>query len=363
MQMNWVKKGAVATGRPLRPGEEVQLRSEQHIPLTGSAPSDAQIGDGPPPGYQVLELVPKTLRKWLDNEIIRIPYLEAKPDVDSNRQSRFWSELFGMPDPRHEKRPSTFVAKFLPEYEMQSAFVAPEIHCGHLYIEKVEHEKQFTARLRPHIRLPKIGLSLFNLGSDWGSRTTKKAYAAIDPDVDVSILQGERLSAHLIEVAERFASEIQPADDYPELLATSAGPYFLGEDLPVRAEQTQATIDVDAPLWIEIDAPASASLRRAFSVVLTDLKTGSEVISDPVFLTAISGDIVGTDVPASLLTEQSQRILTELAGVRGDVQSLSYRLSEQIGDVWAQIVEATAELGVAGVQEAMSFVSYELLPA
>jgi hypothetical protein len=109
--------------------------------------------------------------------------------------------------------------------------------------------------------------------------------------------------------------------------------------------------------------PAQRLSRRKSPGDTSLQESRTQVISDPVFLTAIYGDIVGTDVPASLLTEQSQRILTELAEVRGDVQSLSYRLSEQIGDVWARIVEATAELGVAGVQEAMSFVSYELLPA
>jgi hypothetical protein len=115
-------------------------------------------------------------------------------------------------------------------------------------------------------------------------------------------------------------------------------------------------LEPSAPLWIEVGSPAAEDLRVAYSVSVRNVDDGTVVTSDPVFHTAIGGQVIATDLPSELLSLDARDILGALAEVALNVQQLAAEQGQTVPEVWKSVVAATMELGAPSVEAAATLV-------
>jgi hypothetical protein len=113
-------------------------------------------------------------------------------------------------------------------------------------------------------------------------------------------------------------------------------------------------------LRIEVGVPSSDELRCVLAVSLTDPATGASVTSDPVFLTAVRGEVIASDIPPTWLSDESLEILKELDQANGELNVFAERLRREPSEAWTMLVEVTEELGVSNVAEAAALAGLSL---
>lgn len=327
------------------PRSKVRLRSKHHLV--------------PPPGYQVSELVPKFLHRWRgDREVLVVPHLDAVPDHTADLNSVYWSEEFELPGPRNQERESRYKPRFAGGFDPGFPVEAAEIRCCGLFIDEMQRRRLAQAHLVPAVSHAGTKAALGKVGGEYGSVTTYRAETPVDPEVKVSLLQGTELASHLIAVAASFTETFTSIGNFEDFLGGNVTAYFGENSLP--SDEVRTKIGPADPLWIEVGAPISDDLRTAFAVVVTIIDTGESVVSDPLFLTSIRGDIIATDIPVELLSPEATDVLRELDEERGDVSKLAARQSWTTEEAWEHVVAATVELGATSVDEAVAFVSFTL---
>lgn len=351
MWIHWwdVRKDKLADGRLLRPDTVVRLRSEHHLEQ--------------PSGYVINQLVPKFLRKWRGFDAIRITRMDAFPSHKKRLASVYWSEEWPLAGPEDQ----TGEAVYQPQFEMDADFEveAFKVRCAYMFVSKVQHNTAAGFRLKPAAESASINVSLGETSHIAGSTTVFEAAAAIDPRVEISLLQGGILLRHLLDSANQVPQGQPPVEPsargrgtFLDTLSGAATTYFAGASLPDTSVPPLDFLDPARPLRIEVGAPQSDDLRAAFSVVVRDVENGREVISDPVFLTSVRGQVIATDLPVELVSDESMRYLTAAAEVGGDIASLAQSLGSSEMRVWYHLVRGTRELGTASVHEAVDFAAY-----
>jgi hypothetical protein len=358
LRIHWwdVSKDRKADGLLLPPNSSVKLKSQHH--------------PDKPVGYDVYELVPKVFHKLRGDREVKFTYSDSFPDpsdqADANSGSAaspvsvFWSDEFALRGPLGKQVGEvTYVPKLDGcDADNQEAF---KVYCGHLAIKELrrgKHNKLATApTLPPHLGGVKLGE--ISSEADWSA--LYEAFAAVDPRVEVSLLQGAALLDHLDAAAGRYIDTTQASSPFAEILSGDAATYFAG--LPLSADSLSATADLGPdlpPLRIEVGVPASDDLRAAFSVKILDTEHGYEAVTDPVFLTAVRGKIIATDLSVRLLSEQSLTTLASLASANGSLVNFAQQAGSTVPEIWDRVVAATEELGAASVREAVGFVASAL---
>jgi hypothetical protein len=99
-------------------------------------------------------------------------------------------------------------------------------------------------------------------------------------------------------------------------------------------------------------------VRSVFAVAIRNRETGTRVISDPTFLTSITGSVIATDVPADMLSTESFTVLMTLDHAHGDLAAAAAELGVPEATAWSRIEFATEELGTDCVDDAVAFVAY-----
>lgn len=69
------------------------------------------------------------------------------------------------------------------------------IRCSALFIDQLQHSRSATATLAPTVAHAGATASLGTVGGGLGSVTTYRADALVDPEVEVSLLQGAETTA------------------------------------------------------------------------------------------------------------------------------------------------------------------------
>jgi hypothetical protein len=340
-----VAKGCQADGGRLAPKAKVRIRSEHHRET--------------PQGYDVFELVPKVFHRWRGDRRDHATHLNAVPNGAADLNSVFWSDTdWELPGPRNQKGEARYQAQFDAASDPRVPVEAFVIRCSTLFIDRLQHSRSASATLAPTVVDAETTASLGTVGGGLGSVTTYRAYAPVDPEVEVSLLQGAELALHLTDMASSFADEHATVGDFQELLRGDTAAYFAGQPLPAAPEPIVRHLGPTKPVEITVGAPASDDLRAAFAVVVTDTGTGATTVSEPLFLTSIRGSIIATDMPLALLSDESTAVLAALDETNRDIGALASIYATTPEAVWDHVVAATVELGAASVDEAAAFAGF-----
>jgi hypothetical protein len=203
--------------------------------------------------------------------------------------------------------------------------------------------------------------------------------------VEISLMHGEELLGHLSEVTNYFVGqgpdddfeeqgpdddfeeqgpdddfEVQGPADFSEMLGQNGATYFVNEPSPAMPDLSQrleGDVGMGPPVIIEVEVGHSDTLRTAYAVKLQDVESGYITISDPVFLTAIRGEIIKTHLPLSMLSQGASDVLRAFAEASGDLSVVAGQYERTTKTVWDDLVSATDELGADSVYEAATFAS------
>ncbi len=110
--------------------------------------------------------------------------------------SVFWSDTdWELPGPRKQKGESRYQAQFDAASDPAVPVEAFVIRCSALFIDQLQHSRSATATLAPTVAHAGATASLGTVGGGLGSVTTYRADALVDPEVEVSLLQGAETTA------------------------------------------------------------------------------------------------------------------------------------------------------------------------
>jgi hypothetical protein len=346
LRIHWwdVRKGKKADGRLLPRDSAVMLRSQHHLDR--------------PVGYYVYELVPKVFHKLRGDKRVKYTHSDAFPSDPERPTSVFWSEEFGLSGPGGDQVGEVVYEPKLEDCnsDNQEGF---KVRCGNLSIQELLHGKRTVLEAQPtlasHLAAAKLGKA--SKEADW--LAIYEAYAVVDPKVEISLLQGDALLRQLNTASGRYLDRDGPGEPllFAESLSEAVLSYFAG--LPLSDGPSTATGELDAirPLRIEVGVPTASDLRGAFSVKVLDEEHGHIAISAPVFLTAVRGEIIATDIPAEMLSDQSLATLASLVDASGNVVTLAQREGATMQETWDRVVMATDELGAGTVEDAVALVA------
>jgi hypothetical protein len=344
MWIHWwdeVKGVKVDNGR-LKPGAIVRLLSEHHL--------------DPPEGYEIKEQVPKFLVKWLGTKFKKVTRSDAFPENGEPLTSTFWSEPWALAGPANQKREVVYRPSLEGSATDTSSVEAAIIRCSYLFVEKSMHRHGADLKLRPELKYQGGAVVVGEAGASFGSETTFAATAPVDPQVEISVVQGDALLRHLTDVSREFQGNGQVEQSFLETLAGAAAEYFVAAPLSPEGSPVVGILEPAVPLRIDVRAPHSDELRAAFAVKIWDPEADHGVVTDPVFLTSVRGEIIAADLPRELLDDESVEILELLDDARGSVSALASRTGTSTKDVWTRVVAATRELGTANVGEAVNLI-------
>ena len=356
MIIHWwdVSKGGLADGNLRSPNTPLRLRSEHHYKPAGN--------------YEIYRLPPKFLRslrrsKWVTSIGAGVA---AAPS-----SSVYWStEDWPLSEPEPQNIVSFFKARAINQKGRRIRGRSALIRSSLLSIDEQQRSRKSTGGVGAIVHV-------FTLGAQGEVVLTQKwvARAPIDPRVEISLMHGEELLGHLSEVANHFEEqgrdddfeEQGPADfeeqgraDFSEMLGQDGATYFVDEPSPAMPDLSQrleGDVGAGQPVTIEVEVGRSETLRTAYAVKLQDVESGYITISDPVFLTAIRGEIIKTHLPLSLLSQGASDVLRAFVEAGGDLRVLAEQYGRTTETVWDDLVSATDELGADSVYDAATFAS------
>jgi len=357
MIIHWwdVWKGELADGHLRSPNTPLRLRSEHHYQ--------------PPVNYEIYRLPPKFLGKLRRSKWVST--IDA--GVAANPSSSvYWSiEDWPLDDPEPQNVVSFFEARVFDHLGKRIRARSASIRSGLLSVDEQIRSRKFHGGIGGLVH----GFHLGG-GGEVVRTETWVARAPVDPRVEISLMHGEELLAHLSEVANHFEDQ-GPEDDleeqgpegnfeeqgpanFSEMLGQDGATYFVDEPSPAMPDLSQrleGVVGAGPPVTIEVQVGRSETLRTAYAVKLQDVESGYITISDPVFLTAIRGEIIKTHLPLSLLSQGASQVLRAFAEAGGEVSVVAEQYGSAIGPVWDDLVSATEELGADSVYEAATFAS------
>jgi hypothetical protein len=183
-----------------------------------------------------------------------------------------------------------------------------------------------------------------------------------DPRVEVRTLQADEAREHLVRL------ESQWAEASPESSSDTAGAASSARSLPGDiADYFQDRVAGDAtliceigpssPLIVSVEVGFSDDLRVVLCLQVRDLETDKTTTTDPLFLTAVRGKIVVSDLSPGLLSDDARRLLQALSDFHGDKEGLARSLNIDIGKLESRLGAAVNELGTSGLDDAVALFS------
>lgn len=339
MWVHWwdIQNQVLIDGGKGQPGKLVAVRSEHHTSSPG--------------GYDVKERTPKWLRKDSRFKFHDETGLATLP----GQTSYFWSEQWPLAAPRDERSVAEYQA--FPRYVLPAELnvVSYTIRCSELFIERERRSRGLYGEFDPAVGHPVGNLQLGSIGGGSQRETIYRGSAPIDPPVEVELIQGESLARHLIDVAKGFQD---PQRGEPFEFSPESVTYFAGRPFDVPGDPVTAEIGPGEPVRLSVSIGDSDEVRSVFAVAIRNRETGTRVISDPTFLTSITGSVIATDVPADMLSTESFTVLMTLDHAHGDLAAAAAELGVPEATAWSRIEFATEELGTDCVDDAVAFVAY-----
>lgn len=337
MIVHWwdVSKNGLADGHLRSPNTPLRLRSEHHYE--------------PPANYEIYRLPPKFCRKVRRSKWITTIDAGVATHPPS---SVYWSgEDWPLDDPVPQNIVSFFEARVFDQRGERIRGRSASIRSGLLSVDEQIRSRRFHGGIGALVHI-------FHLraGGEVGRTEIWVPRAPVDPRVGISLMHGEELLGHLSEVANHF--EEQGPEDFSEMLGQEGATYFVDEPSPAMPDLSQrleCDVGADLPVTIEVQVGRSETLRTAYAVKLQDVESGYITISDPVFLTAIRGEIIKTHLPMSLLSQGASDVLRAFDEANGEVSVMAEQYGSTIETVWDDLVSATDELGADSVHEAAAF--------
>ena len=312
-----------------------------------------------PQGYEVFEVVPKVFRRWAHEH--RASYVWACDAIRAKARSRSSYRSDGewsLAEARKASRAATFDAFVLDQAGERLA--TARLHSHRLAIAG---RKEF---LRAGLGIPSL-VDLFHsvaasLGIKKGREDEYVVRAVVDPEIEISLLQGSALFDHLVSLAETYEEAALTNTPFVDVLREVRATYFVDDEALVNGS-INVVLKPDAPILVSVIAPDHEGARSAYALSVRDLEDGTEVVSDPLFVTQIGEDSIASDMPAELLPDAELSVLVAFDDVAFNLQSLSEQLQQPIDELWETLVAATQILGVEDVGDAARLAAAsELVP-
>jgi hypothetical protein len=340
--VNWYHPGKRRNvdGSGFPPNTEVEVVSRNHPEA--------------PTSYRVYECLPKPFWKfWGRRREIVSPGLQAFEDgpVLTSPGGRFRSEPWNLGEPSEQSGTATFVA----ESDREDGSSGP-LHSRFLRIKELHRRHGHQGEVGVGSPAPVVTLK----ARAGGYADVQEIYVVEtikDPDIEISVLQGEDVYSHLLawdrEYRERFQASTADAWHLSEETITR---YFV--DRPMGDASVGWQLLPNEPLTIILEIPDRFDLRAAFCLKIVNTENGRVSMTPPRFLAHIRDTLVATDLTADLLDDEAALLLWRFDQLDFNVQALADEARVDPDAAWLLLVDATELLGAPSVAEAASVIGF-----
>ncbi|MFL6098591.1 MAG: hypothetical protein ACJ71T_01400 [Actinomycetales bacterium] len=333
--INWIKSatGKNVDGSTLLAGSELHLVSRYHL--------------FDPNQYIVERLIPKMWWRLWGKETVPVTRLDAMMDgVPGSRGGRFRSDpIWKLPAIDNESGLGKFQARTDSDDALSGVVMS-----SRMWLNRRGKSSKKTGEIGG-----RLSVGLARIGPEVEGRTVKEEEWGVevveDPWVQITVLQGPQVLAHLLELEQALGQELD-LREMPGLqdLSGDAFSYFVDE--PIQPFSLQYRLEPKEPLLIGIGLPATADLRAAFCVRVESLEDGSVATSEPRFFTNVSDLTIATDLTIDMLRPEPRNLLFRFSEAHFDLPQLSAEMQSAEPLIWSRLVDAATELGAASISEA-----------
>jgi hypothetical protein len=344
VHISWYKGKHTVNSNSLLAGTAVELRSQVHA--------------NEPDGYSIFELLPKFLHVWRGYKDVPAGFEPARqlpPLVGRYRSAGKWE----LPDPKRDDGKRTYVAR------IDGAQSFPITSVGTL-IKSRRSTTDATyggdnAEVSGHgikLKLPAIFRRNKNTVVEYVFR---KAH---DPWVEIELLQGNAVAEHLARLELQWGSRLDSDETMGALanygylmehLPNDTRAYFA--DRPVGGGILTCRLGPRTPITLTAEVGHRDDLRAVICAQIRDLESGSIATTEPMFFTSIGGQVIITDLPASLVSQSSVRVLQSYKNAGGNREELALRQDQDIETVGERLRAAVDEIGADSLDDAVALIS------
>lgn len=323
--INWYKGKDVADNGTYLSHSLIELRSQIHGEVLSQ--------------YEIYERLPKFLRKKANyREVFRGPLPAATlPPVEGRYHSQ---SKWKLPRPEKPDGMRRFVAR-------AAGAISPEVQSAAMLIGSRKEERTTETDLDVEVRARGFGLRLPSLFRRKTFRKLEWVIApAVDPRVEVKILQGYEVGQHLTNLEAAWAAEKSLELSPGTSVTRGIADYF--EQRLVGDATLTCEIGPSTPLLVTAEIGAADDLRGVLCLQVHDLEADTKTISDPQFVTSVADRIIVSDLLPSMLGEQALSLLQALRAAQVNQQELADR---------SGLDAALDELGTSNLDDAVMLLS------
>ena len=344
VHISWYKGKKSVNNNSLLAGTAVELRSQVH--------------SNEPDGYSIFELLPKFLVGWSGRKEVpaSFEYASQLPlRVGYYRSAKQWE----LPDPKRVDGKRTYIARIDDVRSFPIASVGTRINSRRSTTDTTFGGD--NAEVAAHgikLKLPAIFRRKKNTVIEYSFRKPQ------DPWVEIQLLQGNDVAEHLARLELQWDSQL----DSDESLGTGGNYGHLMENLPEEARVyfgerpvgegiLTCRIGPRTPITLTAEVGHRDDLKAVICAQIRDLESGSIATTEPMFFTSIRGQVIITDLPASLVSQSSVQILQSYSNAGGNKEELAWRQGQDMETVEERLRAAVDEIGADSLDDAVALIA------